>query len=289
MNKHHHKGYLNLYQTVNMAMGATATEQTYLWRLHLGACAVHLANTLVVLITALQADRVFTLPVTWTKVDGAPGSYAVGPPETVCNMPLWVLCVVFSALAFIDHLYYVTIEYKYTARMSAPRGHSLMWYEYSYSATVMMVAIMLLCGVSDLGTLIITCALYWCAMRVPLLVEDIRATSSYQTVGVPASAARAPTDPSMFSTDSPFFIGCVMCVAPWIPVFVSLARASPPGFVYGIVVSLFVFFALFGAVQAAYVALGWSTFKRDVCLVVLSLSSKPALLWQVYVSALVMN
>ena len=252
------------------------------------AAVVHAANTGAVLGTALDAASVFKLPVTWTRADGPPGSYTIDAPDTAFSVPLWVLCVVFSALALVDHVYYVVAEYKYTAQNGAPRRRSLMWYEYSYSATVMMVAIMLLCGVTDLGTIILACVSYWVAMRMPLTAEDTGG-AAYSQLSTASEDKQDPAGHQTRARNENFVQGCVLCVGPWVPVFISCARASPPDFVYGIVVSLFVLFALFGIVQYLYITRGWSTLRRDCLLVVLSIVAKTTLLWQVYASALVMN
>ena len=94
----------------------------------------------------------------------------------------------------------------------------------------------------------------------------------------------------------PFVFGCLAGVVPWVAVVVytiapgSTTGAEPPGFVYGIIVSLFIFFNVFALVQ-------WLQYKRvgrfrdyltgETAYIVLSLTAKSALAWQIFAGTLV--
>jgi hypothetical protein len=92
----------------------------------------------------------------------------------------------------------------------------------------------------------------------------------------------------------PFGFGCVAGVVPWLAITVYLlspgsTSASPPGFVYGIFVSLFVFFNIFALNQwLQYRARGrWQDYLFGEWVYIgLSLSAKSALAWQVFAGTL---
>jgi uncharacterized membrane protein len=93
----------------------------------------------------------------------------------------------------------------------------------------------------------------------------------------------------------PFFFGCLAGSIPWIATAINLASpkgptdATPPGFVYGIVVSLFILFNCFAIVQwKQYKARGkWSNYLHgERIYIVLSLVAKSVLAWQVFSGAL---
>ena len=94
----------------------------------------------------------------------------------------------------------------------------------------------------------------------------------------------------------PFIFGCITGIVPWLVVAIyvvapaSPSDVSPPGFVYGIVISLFAFFNSFAAVQLLqYRARGkWSNYLRgERVYIVLSLVAKSALAWQIFAGTLV--
>lgn len=89
----------------------------------------------------------------------------------------------------------------------------------------------------------------------------------------------------------PFWFGCVAGAVPWVAVVIytiapqSPSDASPPGFVYAIVVSLFVFFNIFALNQVLqYRARGrWADYLfGENVYIVLSLVAKSLLAWQVF-------
>ena len=93
----------------------------------------------------------------------------------------------------------------------------------------------------------------------------------------------------------PFIFGCIAGAVPWIAVgFNVLSPNGPsdstvPGFVYGIIVSLFVLFNCFAIVQSnQYRTKGkWADYLYgERRYIVLSLVAKSALAWQIFAGAL---
>ena len=90
--------------------------------------------------------------------------------------------------------------------------------------------------------------------------------------------------------------GCIAGIIPWLIIVTQLlspngpAGSSAPGFVYGIVISLFVFFNCFALVQyKQYRAKGkWSNYLRgEKTYIILSFSAKSLLAWQIFAATLV--
>ena len=93
----------------------------------------------------------------------------------------------------------------------------------------------------------------------------------------------------------PFILGCVAGAVPWVATLTyviapgSASGAEPPGFVYAIVASLFVFFNIFALVQwLQYRPVGrfrdYLTGERAY--IALRFAAKSALAWQVFAGTL---
>ncbi len=87
----------------------------------------------------------------------------------------------------------------------------------------------------------------------------------------------------------PFWLGCIAGAVHWIAIGIYLIspgiEASPPGFVYGIFVSLFVFFNVFALnMWLQYRRIGpWRNYLfGESVYILLSLTAKSALAWQVF-------
>jgi hypothetical protein len=94
----------------------------------------------------------------------------------------------------------------------------------------------------------------------------------------------------------PFWFGCLAGIVPWIVIAIfviapgAAREVQTPGFVYGIIISLFVLFNCFALVQyLQYKPVGkWSHYLRgEKAYIVLSLVAKSALAWQVFAGTLV--
>ena len=94
----------------------------------------------------------------------------------------------------------------------------------------------------------------------------------------------------------PFWFGCIAGIVPWLGLLVyviapgSTSDVAIPGFVYGIIISLFLFFNSFALVQyLQYKGKGkWSNYLRgERAYIVLSLVAKSALAWQIFSGTLI--
>ncbi len=88
----------------------------------------------------------------------------------------------------------------------------------------------------------------------------------------------------------PFWFGCIAGATPWIAIGTNVIGAETvPGFVYGIFVSLFIFFNCFAVNQwLQYRQVGpWSDYLfGERVYLVLSLVAKSALAWQIFAGSL---
>ena len=211
-------------------------------------------------------------PITRTRYGFDPQTQTIFP-ETVsfvdANLPLLVAGFLF--VSAIAHAAIATVLYdRYVAYLD--RGmNPYRWYEYSVSASLMIVVIGMLAGVWDLGTLTALFGLVAVMNLSGLLMEQ--------------------RNESTDDTDwTPYWVGTLAGLVPWIVIaitFVGTVVASGsqfPEFVIYIYVSIFVFFNLFAlnmALQYLEVSRWRNYLFGEKTYIVLSLVAKSVLAWQV--------
>lgn len=246
----------------------TDAEADRLGRLNLIFGLVHLVSG--VLMVALAND--FSLPVTTTYLDDIPGGEVT--PERLENQFSVRLGWATAAFLFLSALFHLVIVSPWGApryRNEIAHGRNrFRWVEYSLSSTLMMILIAMLVGISDLAALVAiggvnaTMILFGWIMEMANDLDD---------------------GPAVWWT--PFWFGCVAGVVPWIAVGTYLLGpgSAVPNFVYGIYVSIFVFFNVFAINQyLQYRRTGrWADYVfGERVYVWLSISAKSALAWQIY-------
>ncbi len=150
------------------------------------------------------------------------------------------------------------------------------WMEYSVTASLMIVVIAMLSGIYDLSTLILLFFLNAMMILFGWMMEKHN-----QTTG---------------RTDwTSFLFGCLAGAVPWVVIFLYFASAAAdktnavPGFVYGIMASLFIFFNCFAVnMVLQYKKVGpWRDYLfGEKAYIILSLAAKSALAWQVFAGTL---
>ena len=251
---------------VMMTTEAAPYRRLRAWNLVLGF--LHAAQGALVLALATN----FTLPVTGTFMEGPPGT-PVGDPDTLFSVDVAWGVAAFLVLSAAAHLTLTVpaVERWYARHLEDGRNYA-RWVEYSVSASVMVVLIAMITGISDVAAL---SALFGvnAGMIFFGLVQE-----RYERPG---------------GSLLPFWLGSIVGVVPWVAIGIYLwapgASAEPPGFVYGIYVSLFVFFFSFAANQwLQYRRVGkWRSYLvGERTYMVLSLTAKSALAWQVFASTL---
>ncbi len=246
---------------------------------------LRLANLAVGLVHLAQAALIlalsngFTLPVTAAFLAGPPGT-GLTARETLWEVPVGPAVGLFLLLAAVDHLLVAAPGVWPWYRENLRRGiNQARWWEYSVSASIMVVLIALITGVSDVGA----------------IVAIFGANAAMIFFGLVMEVFNPPGRPVNWT---PFLLGCVVGVVPWLVIAYQFAGAAdrapagsgPPAFVYGIVVSLFVLFNSFAInMVLQYKRVGpWRSYLfGEAAYVVLSLTAKTALAWQVFANTLV--
>lgn len=240
--------------------------QRGLRRWNLGAAVLHVAQAAAVI--ALATD--FALPVTASYLAGPPGT-TPQEPTVLFDLSTGLAVAAFLALSALAHLLVSTVWFRgYVTDLS--RGiNRARWVEYSLSSSIMMVVIAQLVGIAD----------------VTALLAIVGVNASMILFGWLQEKYEQPGSGGWL----PFWFGCVAGAVPWLAVVLyvvapgSTSDASPPGFVYGIVVSLFLFFNIFALNQwLQYRARGrWADYLfGERVYIVLSLVAKSLLAWQVF-------
>ena len=230
------------------------------------AGALHVAQAVAVLVLATD----FTLPVTASYLEGPPGT-APAEPVVLLDVPTGAAVAGFLILSALAHLVVSTLWWRrYVADLARQRNPA-RWVEYSLSASLMIVLIAQLVGISDVAALVALFGVNAAMILFGWLQER------YEQPGGGGWL--------------PFSFGSVAGVVPWLAITIYLlspasgSSASPPGFVYGIFVSLFVFFNVFALNQwLQYRARGrWADYLfGERVYIVLSLTAKSALAWQIF-------
>jgi hypothetical protein len=236
-------------------------------RYNLVAAAIHAVQA--VLVLALAND--FTWPVTATYLEGPPGTT---PADQVVlwDLPVAIGVALFFALSAGAHLLIVSpwLSDRYLSGLA--EGHNYFrWVEYSLSSSVMIVLIAQLVGIADVAALI---AIF--GVNVSMILFGW---------------LQQPGDGGWL----PFAFGCIAGVVPWLAIAIyvvapgATSGAEPPAFVYGIIVSLFIFFNVFAINQwLQYRQIGrWRDYLvGERAYITLSLVAKSALAWQVFAGTL---
>lgn len=250
--------------TVEIPVSRTASLRR--WNIGLGFVHAVQAVAVVALATA------FALPVTATFMEGPPGTPASAPTTLFDVSVAWGVAL-FLLLSAVFHLTVALpgVFGRYIAGLGAEHNY-FRWAEYSLSSSVMIVLIAMLTGISD----------------VAALVGIFAANAAMIFFGAVQERYERPGG-SLW----PFWLGCVVGIAPWLAVGVYLwspgSAAEPPAFVYAIFVSLFVFFNIFALnMWLQYRRVGrWQSYLfGERAYFMLSLVAKSALAWQVFAGTL---
>lgn len=227
----------------------------------------HLVQGVVIL--ALAND--FATPVTASFLAGPPGE-GPGVLEVLTDLRVAPFVALFLFLAAADHLLMAVPPLRGWYERGLRRGrNTARWIEYSVSASVMVVLIAMLTGISDVAALIGIFGANAAMILFGLLMERQDREGDVDWL--------------------PFWLGCVAGAVPWIAIAVYLFGGDQaPAFVYAIFVSLFVLFNCFAVNMALHFrrAGPWrDPIFSERAYVLTSLVAKSALAWQVFASTLV--
>lgn len=227
-------------------------------------------------IAILLLSRDFSLPISSSYLQFNEQTKNLEPAQAqLFNLSLPLLVAVFFFLSACAHLVVATI-YKKRYEANLQKGiNKARWFEYSASASVMMVAISLLVGIYDAASLVAIFSLVAIMNLTGLAMEVYN---------------QGKAKPNWLT----YWIGVFAGVVPWLMVALYLWSgaengSAAPTFVYWIFVSIFLFFNCFAVnMILQYKKVGkWRDYLYgEKAYIVLSLAAKSALAWQVFAGTL---
>jgi hypothetical protein len=230
-----------------------------------------------VFMVALSNDTSFPVYAFLLQFDEATRTL-VPSVRVLFELPFGLCVSLFLFLSAIAHLYLATLGYDRYKRNLKLGMNPDRFYEYALSSSLMIVLIGILVGIRDAAALTAMFGANAAMNFFGIMME--RLNPGYEKRDVKWA---------------PFVYGCITGVFPWIAIFgyfygsIYESAAKPPGFVYAIVPTIFVFFSIFALnMFLQYKKAGpWRDYLfGEKMFIVLSLLSKSALAWQIWVGTL---
>lgn len=227
-------------------------------------------------IAIIVLSRSFVLPISTSYLKFNPSTQSLQPTtQHLFDLSLPWLVAIFFFLSAAAHLIIVTAYRKKYVDDLQKGLNKARWIEYSLSASIMIVAISLLVGIYDLGTLITVFALA-AVMNLCGLIMEVHNQTTQKTNWLS------------------YWVGCLAGIVPWIIIALYLWAgaangSSAPNFVYWIFVSIFIFFNCFAlnmALQYKQVGKWRDYLYGERAYIILSLVAKSLLAWQVFAGTL---
>lgn len=241
------------------------------------AGSAHLLQAIGFAVVLAMLSTQVLFAVTADYLAGPPG--APIPPErvTVFEINIGIGVVVFLVLSAFFHFLISSPWFfgRYKNGLLQSRNF-FRWTEYSLSSSIMIWLILAINGVTDIAALFAVFTVNAAMILFGALQEK------YEK---PGSGGMLP-----------FIFGSMVGSVPWIIILIYFLRpgsesdVAAPGFVVGIVISLFLFFNTFALNQwLQYKQVGkWKSYLQgERTYITLSLVAKTALAWQVFSGAIV--
>lgn len=231
---------------------------------------------LVQFVAVLALANSFSLPVTATYLAGPPGSEFMAPVTLIGVRVGWAVALFLLISAFF-HFVVASPQFFNRYQKGLEKNQNIFrWVEYSISSSVMIVLIAQITGIADYAALIgiffVNATMIWFGWL----------QEKYTNPGT--------------KDFLPFIFGSLAGLIPWVIILIAVIApksdfpANPPVFVYGIIISLFLFFNSFALVQYwQYKQKGkWSNYLYgERAYIILSLVAKSALSWQIFSGTLI--
>ena len=234
---------------------------------------LHLIQAIAMLIVSND----FSVPVrTYFLKYDAQLDALVSNPDTLFDLRLGPVIASFLFISSIAHFAIASPGiYEWYVKNLKRGANYARWVEYSFSSSIMIVAIATLLGIYELAALLALFTVNAAMILFGWMMELHNQTTK--------------------KTDwTAFIFGSIVGLVPWILIGIYFAGAlqgesGPPDFVYGIFISLFVFFNIFAVNQLLqYAEVGrWKNYLfGERMYIVLSLVAKTLLAWQVFFGTL---
>lgn len=197
-------------------------------------------------------------------------------PQLLFELRFGPAVALFLLISAVAHGYLATIGFERYKRGLRNGMNPVRFYEYALSSSLMIVLIGMLTGIWDLGAILLIFFLNATMNLFGILME----VHNFYTKRVDWTA---------------FVYGCIAGIVPWVVVFlyfygaVTSGEQGPPGFVYAIIPTLFVFFNIFAInMWLQYRKVGpWKDYVYgERVYIILSLAAKSVLCWMIWVGTL---
>ncbi len=223
-------------------------------------------------ILMLLLSNNFSLPITYTYPQFNPLTETITPiSEPLIDAQIGPLVALFLFMSAIAHFLIATILNKWYVKNLKKHINPARWYEYSFSASLMIFIIAMLVTIYDLGTLLALFTL----------------TAVMNLMGLMMEVHNQTTEKTNWTS---YIIGCIAGIVPWVVIFIPLITAeSVPDFVIIIFISIAIFFNCFAInMFLQYKKIGkWKNYLHgERVYILLSLIAKSALAWQVFAGTL---
>lgn len=230
-----------------------------------------------VLMIVLGND--FALSISTFNLNGPPGTDLTdGVIAKFSSVPLAWMTAIFLLLSAAFHFIIATVGFAAYGRELRRGRNRFRWVEYALSSTLMMLLIALVTNTTDLAALMAIAFANVAMILFGWIMEMVNR-------------------PGHKTWWTPFWFGCIAGIGPWLTIVTYIlvgmsqeGAASPPGFVWGIIFSLFFFFNTFAINQwLQYRQVGrWSDYLvGERTYIVLSLVAKSLLAWQIFANTLI--
>ncbi len=196
----------------------------------------------------------------------------VPDPKLWYELPFGPAVAVFLLISAVAHFSLSTFGYKWYVRNLKKGMNPARFYEYALSSSLMIVLIGMLVGIWDLGSII--------------LIFSVNATMNL--FGIMMEYDNQNMEKTRWTS---FIFGSIAGIVPWVVIMINFlsalnsAGAEPPGFVYAIIPTIFVFFNIFAInMFLQYKKVGpWKDYLvGERVYIILSLAAKTALAWMIF-------
>ena len=232
---------------------------------------------LIQVFLMLWLSNNFTLPMTYSYPVFDTATQTIAPvSETFVDFRIGPLVALFLFISASAHFLIATVLYERYVKHLQNHINPYRWYEYSISASLMIIIIAMLTTIYDVGTLIAIFTLT-AVMNLMGLMMELHNQTTEETNWIS------------------YIIGCIAGIVPWIVIFISLiggviaSEGQVPDFVIWIFVTIAIFFNCFAInMVLKYKQIGkWRDYLYgEKVYIILSLVAKSALAWQVFAGTL---
>jgi hypothetical protein len=228
-----------------------------------------------VLMIVLSNDKTYPIYTNYLRFDTS--SFSLTPdPQLAYELHFGPAVGAFLLISAVAHFCLSTFGYRWYVQNLRKGMNPARFYEYALSSSLMIVLIGMLVGVWDLSALILMFGLNGAMNLFGIMMEKHNQTTER-------------TDWTSFT------FGCIAGIIPWVVIVMhflgslSSPDAEPPVFVYFIIPTIFVFFNIFAVnMVLQYKKVGpWRDYLfGEKVYIILSLTAKTALAWQIFAGTL---